>query len=176
MGLGKNDFRKIVDDSIDCISKIAKKTAEMGIKTCIKNDFYTLAHGDHIDVYMEKCASEVGFAPDTAQLYIAKADYIALTRKYAKRIGCVWFCDTKYTDSIGSYENVAPEYPQSGEQQRVYHNLGAGNIDFDGMYKALKEAGYDGIAVLESKNALDVARGILGTRTFWTEFSKRNKV
>jgi sugar phosphate isomerase/epimerase len=176
MGFVKNDFGKIVDDSIATVSKIAKKTAEIGIKTCIKNDFYTLAHGDHIEAYMEKCAGEVGFAPDTAQLYIAKADYIALTKKYAKRIGCVWFSDTKYNDSTGNYEKVAPEYPQSGDHQRVYYNLGQGNVDFDGMYKVLKEAGYDGMVVLEPKYALDVARSILGTRTFWTDFAKRNEI
>jgi sugar phosphate isomerase/epimerase len=176
MGFGKNDFGKIFDDSIECISKITKKTAEMGIKTCIKNDFYTLARGDRIDDYVAKCIPKPLFALDTAQLFIAKANYITMAKKNLNRIGCVCFCDTKYKDDINNYENVAPEYPQHGDQQRVYYNLGNGNIDFKGFYRALNETGYDGVLVLESKNALDVARGILGIRTFWTNFSKHNNI
>lgn len=170
---GEDKLAGFAEESARCISEIGAMSAAMGVRTCLKNDFWTLARGNEIHAFMEKVdRSVVGFAPDTAQLKIAGADYTALVREYADNLACVCLTDTNYSDQTDNYKSISPEYPQSGPQQRCYHDLGYGSVDFPAVYQTLQDTGFDGLVILESRHTLDVPKSILRMRTFWSRLTK----
>ena len=56
--------------------------------------------------------------------------------------------------------------------QRVYYDLGFGDMDFEALYAILKDADFDGPVILDSKYSLDIPKGILRMRTFWNNLEK----
>ena len=105
-------------------------------------------------------------------LKIAGTDPLKKIDQYFDNLGCVFFNDTAYTDTVGCYASSTPEYPQTGEQQRLYRDLGLGEVDFAAAYKLLKDRGFDGYIVLEPRYTTNVPRAVLRTRTFWTRLTK----
>ena len=173
-----NDKKKLDEfysDTMTCLNRIGAMCKEKGVNACIKNDFWTFAHGAHIEDFLSLVdTSLVGFVPDTAQLAIADADYVKLTEKYADIIPCMSFTDTRYQDVTENYKSISPEYPQDGPIQRCYCDLGYGNINFKATYQSMKKTDFDGVVVLESRYTLDVPKAILRMRTFWTNLTKEN--
>ena len=168
---GKMD--KFLKDSAECMNRIGADVKGLGINLAIRNEYWTELRGAGIDSYMELLdPAKVSFAPDPAHLHIAGADYLEVFRKYAGAAKAVCFTDTKFTDPDGVYRTISPEFPQDGAAQRVYWDLGYGDMDFAAIYKILKETGFDGPVLLESKYSLDIPKGILRLRTFWNRLEK----
>ena len=160
-------------DAAACCNKIGKACADMGVNAVVRNEYWTQMRGTGIDAFMELLDPEyVSYSPDPAHLYAAGADYLAYFKKYAGQLKAVCFTDTSFTDEQGVYKTISPEFPQDGKNQRVYWDLGFGSIDFKAIYEILKENGYDGPVLLDSKYSLDIPKGILRMRTFWNRLEK----
>ncbi|MBO5656733.1 MAG: sugar phosphate isomerase/epimerase [Agathobacter sp.] len=160
-------------DAAACMNRIGEYSKKNGINTVIRNEYWTLMRGTGIDAFVEKLDAEVvTYAPDPAHLHIAGADYLAYYEKYAKQAKAVCFTDTKFVDELDVYKTISPEYPQDGRIQRVYYDLGFGEMDFNKIYAILKENGFDGPVLLDSKYSLDIPKGILRMRTFWNNLEK----
>lgn len=170
---GPAALEKFEDDAAACLNKIGDMSQKMGIRTCVKNDFWTLMRGSSIRAFMEKVdRSLVSFAPDTAQLQIADADPVELIHAYGKDLHCVCLTDTKYKDQVENYKSISPEFPQSGALQRCYCDLGNGDVDFGAVYRALQAKDFDGLVILESRYSLNIPRAILRMRTFWNRLTR----
>ena len=168
---GKMD--RFLKESAQCMNRIGADVKKLGINAVIRNEFWTMLRGSGIDAYMGLIDPEnVSFAPDPAHLMIAGADYLEMFRKYADKAKAVCFTDTKFRDPDNVYKTISPEFPQDGATQRVYWDLGYGDVDFDEIYKILKSADFDGPVLLESKYSLDIPKGILRLRTFWNRLEK----
>ena len=166
-------LQKFEDEAALCLNKIGAMSASMGIRTCVKNDFWTLMRGNGIRAFMEKVdRALVSFAPDTAQLKIAGADAVELINEYSDGLCCVCMTDTKYQDQVENYKSISPEFPQSGPQQRCYNDLGYGDVDFPAVYQAMVDQKFDGLVVLESRYSLNIPKAILRMRTFWNRLTK----
>ena len=166
-------FAAFADKAAECINKIGEMTAKKGIRTCVTNEFWTLARGNYIDNFFEKLNKEfVGYTASTAMLKIAGVDPLEKISQYFDNLGCVFLNDTSYVDTVDTYASTTPEYPQTGEQQRLYRDLGLGSIDFAAVYKMLRDKGFDGYVVLEPRYTTNVPRAVLRTRTFWTKLTK----
>ena len=164
------NFRK---SSAECMNRIGEAVRGLGVNLSIRNEYWTLMRGALIEEYMKLLDPEkVSFAPDPAHLFIAGADYMDIIRKYAGQAKTVCFTDTKFRDEQEAYRTISPEFPQDGAAQRVYWDLGFGGMDFDAIYKMLKESGFDGPVLLDSKYSLDIPKGILRMRTFWNRLEK----
>ena len=74
--------------------------------------------------------------------------------------------------NVKEYETISPEFPQSGASQRIYWDLGFGDIDFTSLFETLKTSGFEGPVILEPKYSLDIPKGILRMRTFWNRLEK----
>ena len=171
---GPAALEKFEDDAAACLNKIGAMSQKMGIRTCVKNDFWTLMRGNGIRAFMEKLdRSLVSFAPDTAQLQIADADPVELIDAYGKDLHCICLTDTKYKDQVENYKSISPEFPQSGVLQRCYCDLGYGNVDFEAVYNTLKAHNFDNLVVLESRYTLNVPRAILRMNTFWKRLTNK---
>ena len=165
-----SDFEK---KSAQCLNKIADECAELGINVVFRNEYWTTMKGSAVDNYLNILDTQkVSFAPDPGHLYIAEADYKEYFNKFAGQAKAVCFTDTKFIDKEKVYDTISPEFPQSGSAQRIYWDLGFGNIDFNSLYAILKEKGFDGPVLLESKYSLDIPKGILRMRTFWNRLEK----
>ncbi len=164
---------KFLADAAECMNRIGEYCAKENIRLAIRNEYWTLMRGAGIDDFMKKVDQElVSYAPDPAHLYIAGAKPEQYFEKYAKQAKAVCFTDTKFVDEEGAYQTISPEFPQEGRSQRVYYDLGFGDMDFDKLYGILKESGFDGPVILDSKYSLDIPKGILRMRTFWTKLEK----
>ena len=173
LGDDETALAKFADEAIDCINKIGTMTAKKGVRTCITNEFWTLARGNNLDGFFEKLdKANVGYTASTAMLKIAGVDPVAFIEKYLDNMGCVFFNDTAFVDKVGVYATTTPEYAQEGDQQRLYRDLGLGDVDFAAVYKLLKDKGFDGYVVLEPRYTTNVPRAVLRTRTFWTKLTK----
>jgi len=173
LGDSQDAFKAFVEKAAACINEIGEMTAKKGVRTCVKNEFWTLLHGDMVDKFFGLVdAAKVGYCADAAMLYIAKADPIAKVKQYAGNLGSVYFTDSDFVDTIDNYTTLTPEYPQAGPQQRCYKDLGFGKVDLAGMYSELKNNGYDGYIILEPRYTTNVPRALLRTRTYWTKLTK----
>lgn len=161
-------------DAAACVNRIGEACRKLDLNCAVRNEFWTLPRGTGIDQFMGLLdPALVSYAPDPAHLYIAGADYLSVFRAYAKQAKAVCFTDTKFRDEQGAYKTISPEFPQDGKAQRVYYDLGYGEIDFDAIYGILKDSGFDGPVLLDSKYSLDIPKGILRMRTFWNRLEKR---
>lgn len=175
--LGDDDaaFDRHFKEAAACINRIGEMTAAKGVRTCVKNDFWTLARGAKIDeLFRQLDAKNVSFAEDTAMLYIGGVDPVEYAGKYKDNMGCVFFTDSAFVDENNNYASKTPEYPQEGAQQRCYNDLGFGKVDIAGVYNTLKANNYDGIAILEPRYTTNVPRAMLRTRTYWTKLTKED--
>lgn len=166
-------FSRFTDEARACVSRIGEMSAKKGVRTCLANEFWTLARGDDVDKWLDALdPALVGYTASTAMLRIAKAEPAAVIGRHMGRLGCVIFTDSDFVDTVDCYASATPEYPQEGPQQRVYKDLGYGSVDLHGVYEVLKTAGYDGLVILEPRYTTNVPRALLRTRAFWTRLTK----
>lgn len=164
---------KFQADAAKCMNRIGEYCKKNGINMAIRNEYWTLIRGTGIDEFMKNLDPDlVSYAMDPAHLSIAGADYMKYFEKYAAQAKTVCFTDTKFVDELDVYKTISPEFPQEGRLQRVYYDLGYGNIDFPEIYKVLKSVDFDGPVLLDSKYSLDIPKGVLRMRTFWNNLEK----
>ncbi len=172
-GEEEGKFEKFFGDAAGCMNRIGAYCKELGINLAIRNEYWTLLRGTRIDAFLSLVDPDlVSYAPDPAHLSIAGADYAAYFEKYASQAKAVCFTDTKFVDEVGAFKTVSPEFPQEGRLQRVYYDLGYGDMNFPRLYAVLKNAGFTGPVILDSKYSLDIPKGILRMRTFWNRLEK----
>jgi len=151
--------------TIELLSKMAGLASERNIKLAVRNDFWSLFRGTRIDKLMENADPRIQYSLDLAHVTISKVDPVKLVQKYRGRLGFIRFNDTAFDDREGNFKKIGAEVPQTG-QQRVFNDLGEGKVNVPAVYKALKESGYDGWILCESKNSLNVYRAFLKMRWF----------
>lgn len=97
---------------------------------------------EQIDILLDNTDPElVTLCPDTAHTTLAGMDAPTAFKKYVSRIGYVHLKD------VDPDVTVSPEWPM-----KRFLPLGMGTVDFKGVYKALKEGGYDGVLCVELDN------------------------
>jgi sugar phosphate isomerase/epimerase len=155
-------FRK---QSITMLNRIAEKAHKSGIQTVVKNEFWGLARGNAIDWFMKELDPSVLFSPDLANIKIAGSDILETMSKYKNRLSSIRLNDTFFTDVEENYSKTDPEIPVVGAQ-RVFCDLGDGDIEIPAIYKELVKAGYDGWIICESRKTLNIYRALLKMRWY----------
>ncbi len=162
---GKAGPEKMMGELTEATNKIGEMCKKNGLTLGIRDEFWTMVHGDMIDMFMENLDKSIVFSPDAAGLYITKTDACEKIRKYKDRLGFVMLNDTFFEDKNEVFKQVNPEYPQVGAQ-RVYCMVGYGKVDKVGIYNALKEVGYDGWVICGSREATNVPKAVLNLRWY----------
>ncbi|SCI73622.1 Inosose dehydratase [uncultured Clostridium sp.] len=94
---------------------------------------------EQIDIFLANTDPEyVWLCPDTAHTTLAGMDAVEAFKKYLPRIGYVHLKD------VDPDVNNSPEWPMNR-----FCALGLGTVDFRGIYRVLKEGGYDGVLCVE---------------------------
>lgn len=160
-GLFGGDEERYTARITETIVKMAEIAAGKGLTLSLRNEFYGIYRGGKICALLDKLPQSVCYSPDTAQLFIARADAAALIEKYPGRLAAVKLCDTFFEDKVDCWRSRLPESPQEGESQRVYCTFGNGSVDLDGIFAALVKVGYNGWVVLESKRAFNTEKAMM---------------
>ena len=143
------------------LNKIGETASKSGIQASIKNEFWSLVRGNQLESFMSELDSQyIHYSPDLAHLAIANVDAVETVNKYKERLSFVRFSDTNFEDIENNYEKTNAEIPIVGPQ-RVFCDLGDGKVDLLGVYKVLKDSGYDGWVICESKKTLNVYKALL---------------
>ena len=129
------------------INAAAERCYDLGVLACVHPHLWTEIETEReIDTIMELTDPRyVFFAPDTAHLYHAGMDPVAIMRKHADRIRYVHLKD------------VTPDEPDMSqftaftgtEQLPVFCELGLGPVDFAAVMAFLESIRYDGWLTVE---------------------------
>ena len=158
-----------VENCAKAINTIAEYGADKGIKVYVRNCFYGLLRGNNIEKFMALVDAKVGFSPDLNQLYIAGADAAELIAKFAGRVDYMKCNDTFYKDEFEYYKTNTPEAPAKGMHQRVYCDLGNGDVDLASAYKAFKAAGGNTLC-LSSKASFNYVKAMIKMQVVANKF------
>lgn len=157
--------QRLMDSLTTTMTEIGATARKAGIKLAVRNEYWSLLHGDHVDDLLDNTDENILFSPDMASLYISKVNIYEKIRKYKDRLGFVLLNDTFFEDQYDIYKQPLPEYPQVGAQ-RVYCMVGDGKVDTRGIVRGLKDVGYDGWVICGSHEATNVPKAILNLRWY----------
>ncbi len=135
-------------ETLQAIGKIAKP---YGILPCIHPHANTLVMFENeIDFIMQNTdPAEIGFGPDTAHMTVGKCDPVAVTKRYARRVGFTHIKDVrKEQKTEGDFGSS-----RGFEVFSSFLELGQGEVNLTGFLKVLEDAGYDGYLTIELDKA-----------------------
>lgn len=124
-------------------NRIGGLLKEHGIVPCFHPHWGTAIFTQkEIDLYDRNVDHDlVKLCIDTAHTALAGMDPVKTIEQYSNRIGYIHFKD------LDPDVSICPERPL-----KRFLPLGYGTIDFNGVYKALKAIGYDGVICVELDN------------------------
>ena len=124
----------------DLSNRIGKLCKDNGLMACFHPHANTpVFTEEQIELFCKFTNPElVGLCLDTAHTTIAGMDPVAAFDKFADRIVYVHLKD------VDPDESVDPNWPMAR-----FLPLGMGTVDFKGIYKSLKNHGYDGVLCVE---------------------------
>lgn len=165
-GRGQDGWQPdFVAKSIGVINEIANLAQKRGITLSLKNEFWGMAHGQHLNEIFAGLAPNIRFSADTAQLTIGGEDPALSIQAFSNRLAQIRFSDTTFTDVENNFRRINAEIPVKGNQ-RVFCDLGEGSVDFKKITGLLHSQNYDGWIICESRNTLNVHRALLKMRWF----------
>ena len=128
----------------DCVKKtniIAEMAKDHGVKLCVhphaNSPVFT---PEEIDIFMQETDPDlVSLTLDTAHVLLGGGDVVETFDRHFDRLAYVHLKD------LDPDEDIPPDVMP----QTRFRALGQGIIDFKGVYKLLKQRGYDGILCVE---------------------------
>ncbi len=163
-----------LDRIIEVMNDLAVIAAENEIDIAINNEFYSLIHGPRVHDFLERVDQRIKYSPDLANLAIGGMDVIETIKRYKDRLAFVRFSDTDFKDEEHNFIKLNPEMPVAGAQ-KVYSDMGDGQIDLHAVYLTLNEIGYNGWVICDSKRTLNVYRALLKMRWHVDHVIKKQK-
>lgn len=119
-----------------------------GITPCLHPHTNTqVMYEKEIDHLMAR--SRIAFGPDTAHLAAAGCDPVEMFRRYAERIRFVHLKDVKKNREL----RIDVSRDEAFEIYSDFLELGAGDVDLDGVFDVLGGAGYEGWLTVELDRA-----------------------
>ncbi|MCU6763645.1 Inosose dehydratase [uncultured Roseburia sp.] len=137
------------------MNEFGKHCSQMDIIPCVHSEFWCAINKYDLERYIELLDHKVtGFCLDTAQVGILGFDVVDFYDKYHD---FVKFFHLKDTNRLGAEDEMrfcaGAEFQDSGD--RWFWELGAGDIDFKGLWKLLKKYRYEGFMSLETDGTPD---------------------
>lgn len=165
-GMSDEEFeQQFLAKNKEAIEHLAEVAEGLGIRLCLKNEYWTLLYGEKIVPYVESLKHKVSIDADLAHLQIADTDVKRFVELNIDKIGVVHITDTDFADGEEARKQVMPEAPAS-KPQKVLKDIGKGTVDIKAIYEVLKQKAYDGTVVYNCKDSYDPCRSLLRTRYF----------
>jgi len=139
------------DKLCDGLNKLGKKAAQKGMKLTYHHHMGTgVQTAEEIDRLMENTDPQLlGLLYDTGHLVFAGGDHLAVLKKWISRVGHVHLKDIR----AAVLKKVSKEKWSflSAVKEGVFTVPGDGCIDFESVFKILKQAKYSGWWVVEAE-------------------------
>ena len=155
--------KDFVEKTVDMLNEIIGMAAEKGIEVALRNEYWSLFRGEAIGRLLSRLDAWCLYSPDLAHLAIADCDPVGMIQQYRSRLGYVVFSDTSFKDEHENYRKINAEIPVIGPQ-RVFLDLGCGNVDLQSACKEL--ANYTGWVICDNKKTLDPQKALMNTRWY----------
>ena len=147
------------DKTVDVLSRLLKAAGEKGVQLALKTSYWSLFRGPQMAELLKRLPG-ARFSPDLAHLAIAGDPVLTVVEAHRDDIDFLRLSDTAFVDQVGNYRKINAEIPVEGPQ-KVFSDLGEGNVDLFGVCSILEANGYSGWIICENKKTLDVYRGLL---------------
>lgn len=139
----------------DFMNEFGRRCADLDIIPCIHTEFWCAINKYDLEKYIDMLDQRyVGFCLDTAQVGILGFDVVDFYDKYHDFIK---FFHLKDTNKMAAPDDMrlcaGAEFPDSGD--RWFWELGAGDVDFKGLWKLLKKYEFKGWMSLETDGTPD---------------------
>ena len=165
-GGGKDGWQPVfVAKTIEAINLIVGRARGKGIVLSLRNEFWGMGHGVHLQEIFAELDPAVQYSLDAAHLSIGGEDPVKTVQSFSGRLAQVRLNDSSFVDLEQNFRRINPEIPVMGSQ-RVFCDLGEGTVDVKNLCQSLRESGYDGWIICESRNTLNVHRALLKMRWF----------
>lgn len=137
------------------MNEFGKRCADMEIIPCVHSEFWCAINKYDLERYIDLLDDKyVGFCLDTAQVGILGFDVVDFYDKYHD---FVKFFHLKDTNMLAAPDEMrlcaGAEFQDSGD--RWFWELGAGDVDFKGLWKLLKKYEFKGWISLETDGTPD---------------------
>jgi inosose dehydratase len=97
--------------------------------------------------------SAINFCLDTGHMWIGGTDPVKFAQQHGERVGHVHFKDVRLDIAQKVRDGELTYY--DAVTQGLYTPLGQGDVDVEGIIRALLDQGYSGWFVLEQDNVMD---------------------
>jgi sugar phosphate isomerase/epimerase len=151
----------VIEQMAGTVNKINQKAKALGIKVYIRNEFFSFLRGEQVVDFMAMIDQDIGYSPDLAHLQIAGADIVKMLTLFKDKLGFIVFKDSFFVDKVAAFSSATPDHPQTGDNQRVWCELGKGTVPLLEARDLLVKQGYDQWIVFETKEGFEHAVSIL---------------
>jgi len=137
------------------MNEFGKRCSEKDITPCVHSEFWGAINKNELERYIELLdPKHVGFCLDTAQVSILGFDIVKFYDTFHELVKYFHLKDTTFANAPDELRLCAgAEFQDSGE--RWFWELGAGQVDFIGLWKLLKKYQYKGFIGVETDGTPD---------------------
>ena len=133
------------------LSRIASRARERGVTAVIHPHVGTMVEtADEVNEVLRR--SDINFCLDTGHMWIGGTDPVGFAQQHGERVGHVHFKDVRLDIAQKVRDGELTYY--DAVTQGLYTPLGQGDVDVEGIIRALLEQGYSGWFVLEQDNVM----------------------
>jgi len=150
------------------LKRLAERFSELGaalqkvdVQLCVHPHVDTgLETPGDIDTFFELADDGLcAFGFDTAHVTAGGGDPVEMLRRHAQRVKYVHLKDIRMPDTVG------PDF-KGPARFEAFCDLGAGSVDFPAVWDLLKDAGFDGPAIVELDATPDPAKSAQVARAY----------
>lgn len=148
----------------DFLNRLGALVAEKGIRLALHTEAHSaFSTARDVDLFMLLTDPVyVHFCPDTAHLILAGADPLAVIERHRDRMVIA-----HWKDAVGPMPGDTPIDEKIHERHRPYFcGFGTGRVDWHAFVKLLRDARYEGWAILELDAAPDPVADIAAGKAF----------
>lgn len=126
------------------INEIGKRTSDIGIQATYHNHMHQLGETpEEVDIIMDNCDDRyVKLLLDVAHYHQGGGDPIKAIFNYKDRISSLHLKDVRRSDG-------------TGPRAYTFVELGQGTVDFEGIFKALRQINFNGWGIVELDSVPD---------------------
>ena len=137
------------------LNEVGRRAADKGLDISIHNEFWCAVNLSNHEKLLEMTDPKyVQYCLDTAQVSIMGVDIVKFYDKWHDRIKYLHLKDTT-KKSLPDEERFKSGAEYDDEGKRWFYEMGAGYVDFIGLYELLKKHGFKGWATVETDGTPD---------------------
>ncbi|SEJ16471.1 Sugar phosphate isomerase/epimerase [Sphingobium sp. AP50] len=167
----ENNLESFTARTVKLLGDLAITAEDVGINLLLRNEYWSLFHGERILSLADALPETVKLDIDTANLFVAGIPAATFIEAQIGRIDCVHLTDTDFVDTQTVWKSANPEFPRERATQ-VFRDPGTGSVDLAGIAALLDKLDYRGPITCSARQTRDPFRALLRTRLLLNQLQK----